>query len=126
MVEQVFCLIKPDIYKRNKIGCILSILESNDFIIKRLYSCLLTYQEAYQYYELYKNQDFFNDLLKYITSGKCIAVLLEKENAVNDLKKLVVYIREKYGIDNMRNAIDSSDSKKDAIREIKLFFNEAW
>jgi nucleoside-diphosphate kinase len=93
----------------------------------------LTKDSAGGFYEVHKARPFFNDLIEYMTSGPCIPIALEKENAVADFRKLIGAtdpalaeegtIRKLYASDKTENVIHGSDSNENADIEISHFFS---
>lgn len=127
------CLIKPCAVKRNLIGAIISIIEQNNFVIKNLKMLTLTNSQAKKFYEIHKNKEFYNDLCAFMTSGPIVAILLEKEQAVNDFRNIIGKtnpleadkgtIRNLFGISLRHNAVHGSDSIENANIEAKFFFD---
>jgi len=93
----------------------------------------LTKESASGFYEVHKERSFFNDLIKYMTSGPCVPIALEKENAVADFRKLIGAtdpaqadegtIRKLYAESVERNIVHGSDSDENAEIEIAHFFS---
>lgn len=133
-MEKTLFFIKPDAVKRNIVGKILEIIEAEKFKILQLKMMRFDKELASNFYAIHKRKPFFNDLIKYITSSECVASVLGKENAVNELRKLVGEtdplksppgtIRRCYGTDIQRNAVHASDSAENAKREISIIFGD--
>ncbi len=127
-------IIKPDAVKRNLIGEILSVFEKNHLKILDLKMVHLSRQEAEEFYEVHRGKSFFETLVTYMTSGRCIVAALEGENVVARVRKLCgstdpsqadeQTIRGKYGINITMNSVHASDSEESARREVKFFFPE--
>jgi nucleoside-diphosphate kinase len=125
-------LIKPDAFAAKNVGAILNILEQNSFEFKQLKLLKLDRKTAEQFYEMHVGKPFFDDLLGFMTSGSIVAVHVEKENAVENLRKTIGNtnpelaepntIRSLYGKALNRNAVHASDSDENAEREIKIIF----
>ncbi|NIA23792.1 MAG: nucleoside-diphosphate kinase [Proteobacteria bacterium] len=132
MKEKTFCLIKPDAFERTVVGKILSIIESHGFKFVSMRFLHLSETEAQQFYIVHKDKDFYHPLCKYMSSGPVLCMVLEKENAIADLRKLMgttdpkkakkETIRNQFGIDVRHNSIHGADSPKSAEREITFFF----
>jgi nucleoside-diphosphate kinase len=130
--EQTLLLIKPDAVERNLIGEILSRVEKEKFKIVDLKMVQLETEDAKRFYQVHKQKPFFNDLIDSVSSGSVVVALLKKENAVEDLRKLVGItdpkesekgtIRCDFGLDITRNSVHASDSKESARFEIDFFF----
>ncbi len=133
MGNRTLAIIKPDAVKNNKIGEIITIITKAGFKIKALKMTKLTRESAGGFYEIHKEKFFYGELLDYMTSGPCIPIALEKENAVNDFRKVIGStdpaeaaegtIRKLYGKDKSFNAIHGSDSDENAMIEISHFFS---
>ncbi len=101
--------------------------------LKHIKMTRLTKESAGGFYEVHKERPFFNDLIKYMTSGPCVPIALEKENAVADFRKLIGAtdpskaedgtIRKLYAENVERNIIHGSDSDENAKIEISHFFS---
>lgn len=132
--ELTLLLIKPDAVERNLIGEILSRVEREKFKILNLKMVQLKAEDAKRFYQVHQDKPFFNDLIEFVSTGSVVAVLLKKENAVRDLRKLVGNtdpqkseqgtIRYAYGLDVTRNSVHASDSEESAKFEIDFFFNK--
>ena len=132
--KKTLLLIKPDAVKRNLIGEIVSRVEGAKFKIMALKMVRLGAEDADKFYQVHREKPFFNDLIQSITSGDVVVVLLEKENAVQDLRRLVGNtdpresekgtIRSDLGLDLTRNSVHASDSEETAKFEIDFFFAE--
>jgi nucleoside-diphosphate kinase len=127
-------LIKPNATVRNLSGEIIKIIEDNRFHIKHLKSISMAGGLAEKFYEEHQDKEFYDKLIEFMKSGRIIAAILEKCNAVEDLRKLVGStdpaeadpgtIRYLYGETVRLNAVHASDCPKSAEREIKLIFPE--
>ena len=132
MTNKTLAIIKPDAVKRNLIGKIISIIEENDFVVSQIKSYHLNAVEAETFYEIHKGKPFFEALIDYMTSGKIIVLLLHKNNAVSQFRKLIGNtnpelansgtIRKLYAVNQTQNSIHGSDSDINANVEIKFFF----
>lgn len=125
-------LIKPDATERHLIGAILKMVEEDGFQIEELKEFYLTDALASEFYAEHREKVFYHSLVEYMKSGKIIAVILKKENAVISLRKLAGVtnpaeaeagtIRATYGESAQRNSVHASDSPESAVREINLIF----
>ena len=132
MTNKTLAIIKPDALKRNLIGKIISIIEENDFVVSQIKSYHLNAVEAETFYEIHKGKSFFESLIDYMTSGKIIVLLLHKNNAVSQFRKLIGNtnpeladsgtIRKLYAVNQTQNSIHGSDSDINANVEINFFF----
>lgn len=125
-------LIKPNVTKKNKIGAVLKIIESANFKIKELKTFKMTQLIAQEFYQEHIGKPFFESLVEFMTSEKIVAAILEKENAVKELRNVVGNtnpekadygtVRKIFGENVQENAVHASDSKKSAKREISIIF----
>ena len=132
MTNKTLAIIKPDAVKRNLIGKIISIIEENGFVVSQIKSYHLNAVEAETFYEIHKGKSFFESLIDYMTSGKIIVLLLQKNNAVSEFRKLIGNtnpeladsgtIRKLYAVNQTQNSIHGSDSDINAKVEINFFF----
>tara|TARA_B100000427_G_C15350461_1_gene525219 strand:+ start:43 stop:444 length:402 start_codon:yes stop_codon:yes gene_type:complete len=132
MTNKTLAIIKPDAVKRNLIGKIINIIEENDFVVSQVKSYHLNAVEAETFYEIHKGKSFFESLIDYMTSGKIIVLLLHKNNAVSEFRKLIGNtnpeladsgtIRKLYAVNQTQNSIHGSDSDINAKMEINFFF----
>ncbi|URA09788.1 nucleoside-diphosphate kinase [Thermospira aquatica] len=133
-LERTFAMIKPDAVKAGNIGHILTMIEKERFKIIYLQMLKLTEKSVRLFYAEHVEKPFFPSLLEFTLSGKVVAMVLEKENAIEDFRKLMGAtdpkkaakgtIRHTYGTEMPANAIHGSDSRESAKREITIFFGE--
>lgn len=131
-MEKTLLIIKPDAVRRNLIGKIISMCEENGFKVLNIKMEKLTRKKAESFYKVHKGKDFFENLVNYITSGYVVAILLEKEKAIETLRELVGAtdpkkakkgtIRHLFGISITENSVHASDSKESFEYEVKHFF----
>ena len=131
--NRTFTMIKPDAMQKQYAGLILAHIEKAGFKIIMMKTTHLTKSEAEEFYSIHKDRPFFNDLINYITSGTIIVAILEKENAVEDFRKLIGNtdpsqaeegtIRKLYAKSIDANAIHGSDSDENAKIEGDFHFN---
>ena len=125
-------MIKPDAVQENHIGGILHMMEEGGFRIVELQKLNLTPERAGQFYAVHAERPFYNDLVKYMSSGPIVAAVLEKDNAVADFRTLIGAtnpaqaaegtIRKKYAKSIEANAVHGSDSDENAQIEADFFF----
>ncbi|MFA3783216.1 nucleoside-diphosphate kinase [Melioribacteraceae bacterium 4301-Me] len=133
MSNKTLAILKPDCIRKNLIGEVILKITEAGFEIKGLKMVKLTEASAKGFYEIHKNKPFFNDLIKYMTSGPCVPIVLEKENAVEEFRKLIGAtdpakaaegtIRKLYATSIQENIIHGSDSDENAQKEINHFFS---
>lgn len=132
MIEKSFVLIKPDAVERNLIGKILDCYESNNLKIVAMKLFKVDKSLAEKHYEEHKEKVFYDNLIKYITRSPLCAVILEGENAVEEVRRIngatdpekaeEGTIRKLFAVNKTENSVHSSDSKTSAEREIALWF----
>jgi len=127
-------MIKPRANRENLTAPILKEIFEGGFRIIALKTIQLNKYQAEKFYAVHKERSFFPELIEFMTSGPIVAIVLEKENAVESLRDLMGAtnpeeategtIRKNYGLDKQQNAIHGADSKENALREIQFFFSE--
>lgn len=130
--NRTFTMIKPDAVQDNHIGAITQMIEEGGFRVVAMKKTLLTPERAGKFYEVHQERPFYADLVKYMSSGPIVAMILEKENAVVDFRKLIGAtnpaqaeegtIRKKYAKSMEANAVHGSDSDENARIEGDFFF----
>lgn len=131
-MEKSLVLIKPDAVKKNIIGNIIRIYESNGLKVINLKMEKITREFASEHYKEHKGKKFYGKLLEFITSGPLVAMILEGENAIEKIREVngstnpeeakEGTIRYIYAENNRENCVHASDSIDSANREIKLWF----
>ncbi len=129
-----FAMIKPSACRKNHVGPILAMINQAGFRISAIRSTKLTKEEAETFYEMHRGKDFFDSLCSFMSSGPIIALLLEKENAIEDFRKLIGNtnpemaeegtIRKMFAESLQKNAVHGSDSVENMKREADFFFNQ--
>jgi nucleoside-diphosphate kinase len=132
MKQRTLAIIKPDSIEKQVIGDIIQRIQNAGFKILGMKYTRLTEAQAKAFYEVHKDKPFFESLVKYMTSGPVVPIALEKENAIEDFRKLIGStdpakaeegtIRKLYGTNIERNAIHGSDSPENGEREVAFFF----
>ena len=133
-IEQTLSIIKPDAVERNLDNEIKQMFIQKGFTIFKEKKIQIEKSEAEKFYKVHETKPFYNDLCSYLSSGPIIAMVLEKENAVIDNRKLMGAtnpkdaedgtIRKKYGISIDKNSVHGSDSVENAKKEIDFFFRD--
>ena len=135
MIERTLCIIKPDAVEQNATGNIIAMIQKAGFKILAMKMIRLTPAQAGAFYEIHKEKPFYQDLINYMISGPIVPIALEKENAVEDYRKLIGStnpenadegtVRKLYGTSIERNAVHGSDSPENGIIEVNFFFSRA-
>ncbi|WP_461044527.1 nucleoside-diphosphate kinase [Spirosoma harenae] len=130
--NRTFTMIKPDAVEAGHTGAIIKHIEEAGFRIVAIKKTQLTSERAGQFYAVHRERPFYNDLRTYMSSGAIIPMILEKENAVTDFRKLIGAtnpaqaeegtIRKLYAKSMEANAIHGSDSDENAEIESNFFF----
>ena len=133
MTNRTFTMIKPDAMNRGYAGAILDRIIKEGFRFKALKMTKLTPGKAGEFYAIHKERPFYDELVEFMSSGPIIAAILEKENAVNDFRKLIGAtdpakaeegtIRKLYAASVGENAIHGSDSDENAKIEGDFMFS---
>ena len=133
-VERTLTILKPDCVRKNLIGEVISRIQEAGFRIVAMKMTRLTKDTAGGFYAVHKERPFFDELVEFMSSGPCVPMILEKENAIEDLRQLMGRtdpqeaqagtIRRLYGRDKQKNAIHGSDSPDNAEKESNLFFSQ--
>lgn len=134
MAQRTYAMIKPHAVKAKNIGNIINMIEQNGFTIVGMKKMKLTKELAEQFYAVHKDKPFFEELVTNIIDGPIVAMVLEKDNAIEDWRALMGEtdskkaapgtIRQQFGIDISLNAVHGSDAPETAEQEIKLIFPE--
>ena len=129
---KTFFMIKPDGVQRNLVGEIISRVEAKGFSITKIQMMTISKELAEQHYGEHKDKPFFNDLVSFITSGPVVAMQVEGENVVLQIRNLMGAtnpsestpgsIRGDLATELDKNVVHGSDSDESAERELSLFF----
>ena len=128
-------IVKPDAFGAGKAGKIIAHLEQQGFKVKAARVLHLSDAQAKEFYAVHKERPFYGSLVSFMTSGPCMPLVLEKEDAVAALRQAIGAtdpaqaeegtVRKLYAESKERNAIHASDSDENAEREARFFFAEA-
>jgi nucleoside-diphosphate kinase len=128
-------IIKPDAIAGGKTGPIMAHLQQAGFVTRAARMMRLTRAEAGAFYEVHKGRPFYSELVEFMTSGPCLPMALEREDAVMHLRTVIGAtdpaeaapgtIRKLFAESKGKNAIHASDSAENAAREVAFFFTEA-
>ena len=133
-LEQTLSIIKPDAVERNLENEIKEMFKKQGFSILKEKKIQIEKSEAEKFYKVHETKPFYNDLCDYLSSGPIVVMVLQKENAILENRKLMGAtnpidaeegtIRKKYGISIDKNSVHGSDSSENAQIEIDFFFND--
>jgi nucleoside-diphosphate kinase len=131
--NKTLAIIKPDAVSESNTGKIITMILDAGFKIKAMKLVKLTKEAAQGFYAVHKGKVFFDELIDYMTSGPCLPIALEKENAVEDYRKLIGAtdpakadegtVRKLFAKNIQFNAVHGSDSDENAAKEISYFFS---
>ena len=134
MGNKTFAIIKPDAVKAGNTGKIYDRIIQAEFHIMSAKLLKLTEEQARGFYAVHEERPFFSDLIKFMTSGPCMVLALQKDNAVLENRKLMGAtnpkdaddgtLRKKYGISIDKNSVHGSDSVENAKVELDFFFKD--
>jgi len=132
LTERTFSIIKPDAVAAGNAGAILSRIEAARFRVVALRMRSLTLAEAEGFYHVHAARPFFGSLCAFMSSGRCVTMVLERENAIAHLREIMGAtdpakaapgtIRKDFAASIERNAIHGSDAPETAAFEISYFF----
>lgn len=131
--NRTFTMIKPDAVKNGHTGAILNDIIAGGFKIVAMKYTRLSAEKAGEFYAVHKERPFYGELVDFMSSGPIVAAILEKENAVEDFRKLIGHtdpskaepgtIRNKYAKSIDANAVHGSDSDENAEIEGNFYFS---
>ncbi|MFH1845731.1 MAG: nucleoside-diphosphate kinase [bacterium] len=136
MMEQTYCMLKPEILAapEQRIGVILGMLNNNGFRITAMAMRQLDRATVQEFYAEHAGKEFFGRLVEYISSGPVLAMRLEREDGVAQLRELIGStdpaqaaagtVRRLYGTSLTQNGIHASANLEDSARELRIIFGE--
>ena len=130
--RRTLTIVKPDAFGAGKAGLIIALLEKSGFQLKAARVVHLTESQAGQFYEVHKGRPFYAELVNFMSSGPCMPLVLERDDAVSTLRTVIGAtdpaeaadgtVRKLYAESKGRNAIHASDSDDNAAIESAFFF----
>ncbi len=130
--NRTLTIVKPDAFGAGKAGKIIAHLENEGFRVRAARVMHLTQAQAGEFYAVHRERPFFGSLTKFMTSGPCMPLLLQRADAVATLRRAIGAtdpaeaeagtVRKLYAESKERNAIHASDSDENAERESRFFF----
>jgi nucleoside-diphosphate kinase len=131
---QTLTILKPDCVQKRLIGKVIDHLLNAGFKIVAMKMLHLTRQSAGEFYAVHKERPFFPDLLDFMTESEVVPMILEKDNAITNLRKTIGAtdpaeaeegtVRKLYAENKQNNIIHASDSEENAKIEISFFFSQ--
>ena len=134
MRERTLAILKPDCVRKNLTGEVLVRIEKAGFKILGMKKIKLTKETASAFYGVHKGKPFYDGLVEFMSSGACVPIALEKENAIADFRTLIGAtdpaqadpgtIRKLYAANKGENIVHGSDSAENGKIEIAFLFSE--
>ena len=134
-VERTLAIIKPDCVRQGAIGEVIRRIEAAGFKILAFKMVTMTKKEAEGFYAVHKGKPFFDELTDFMSSGPCVPMVLEKENAIEDYRTLIGKtdpaeadegtVRKDMASSKGQNCVHGSDSVDNGILEASYFFPES-
>ena len=133
-VERTLAILKPDCVRKNLQGEVIARIQKAGFKILGMRQLRLTKETAGAFYAVHKGRPFYDGLVEFMSSGPCMAIALQKENAVNDFRTLIGAtdpkdavegtIRKLFADNKGENIVHGSDSPENGKIEVSFFFSE--
>ena len=133
MVERTLAILKPDCVHKKLIGEVIARIQKAGFKIIGMKMTRLTKETASRLYAIHRGKAFFEGLVEFMSSGPCVVITLENENAVEEFRKLIGAtdpkdaapgtIRKDFADSKSENIVHGSDSPENAKSEIKFLFS---
>jgi len=133
MSNKTLAILKPDCLERNLVGKAIDFILNKGFKIQAMKMLHLSQTEAERFYAIHKSKPFYGELIKYMSSGPCIPMVLQKENAVESFREVIGTtdpskaaentLRRLYAKNTQCNTVHGSDSEENAQKEIAFFFS---
>ena len=133
--QRTLAILKPDCVRKNLTGEVIKRIQEAGFEVKAMKMTRLTKDTAGGFYAVHKERPFFGELVDFMTSGPCVPIVLEKENAVEDFRKLIGAtdpaeadegtVRKDFADSKGENIVHGSDSEENGRIEAAYFFSES-
>lgn len=133
-IERTLAILKPDCVRKNLQGEVIARIQKAGFKILGMKQLRLTSDTAGAFYAVHKGRPFYDGLVEFMSSGSCMPIALEKENAVSDFRKLIGAtdpkeaaegtIRKLFADNKGENIVHGSDSPENGKIEVAFFFSE--
>jgi nucleoside-diphosphate kinase len=133
--QQTLAILKPDCVQKRLMGEVIRRIQQGNFEIQAMKMIRLTKVTAGAFYAVHRERPFYDDLVRFMCSGPCVPIILEKENAVKEFRSLIGAtdpaeaqqgtIRADFAGSIQKNIIHGSDSIENGLKETRFFFSEA-
>ncbi len=134
MIERTLAILKPDCIRRHLAGEVIARIEKAGFRVLAMKTVKLTNETAGAFYAVHRGRPFYEGLVEFMSSGQCVPIALEKENAVADFRKLIGAtdpkdadpgtVRRDLATNKGENIVHGSDSVENGRTEIAFFFSD--
>ena len=131
-MSYTLAIVKPDAIETGKAGLIIAHLEREGFVLRAARLVRLTRAQAGAFYEVHRERPFYADLVAFMSSGPCLPMVLERQDAVAHFRRVIGAtdpkdaaegtVRKLYAESKGRNAVHGSDSDENAAAEVSFFF----
>lgn len=132
-MERTLTILKPDCVRKQLIGAVIDQIERAGFRVVAMKKIRLTQETAGEFYAVHRERPFYGELVEFMSSGPCVPIILEKENAVADFRTLIGAtdpaqadagtVRKLYADSKGENIVHGSDSEENAAIEAGFFFS---
>ena len=132
--ELTLAILKPDCVKKNLVGEVIRRIQDEGFTVLGLKMTRLSKEQARAFYAVHRDKPFYDDLTDFMTSGPCVPIALEKENAIGDFRALIGAtnpeeapegtIRADFADSVETNIVHGSDSVENGRQEVSFFFSK--
>jgi nucleoside-diphosphate kinase len=133
--QRTLAILKPDCVRKNLQGAVIAHIQKAGFRVLGMKQVRLTKEQAGAFYAVHKERPFYKELVEFMTSGPCVPVALEKDNAVADFRTTIGAtdpkeaapgtIRKLYADSKGENIVHGSDSEENGRAEVAFFFSSA-
>ncbi|MEM0365932.1 MAG: nucleoside-diphosphate kinase [Acidilobaceae archaeon] len=133
-IERTLIVIKPDAVRRGLVGEIISRFEKKGFKIRALKMLWMTREQAEEFYSVHRGKGFYEELVKFASSGPIVALIIEGDSAINVARQMIGVtdgrkaqpgtIRGDYSLSILENVIHASDSEESYMKEVKVIFTD--
>ena len=135
VIQKTLVVIKPDAIRRHLVGKIVTRFEEKGFELLELRLQLFSEEKAKEFYDVHREKTFFHELVSFISSDKTVACILEGNDAINVVRKMIGQtksfeaspgtVRGDYGLGVTDNIIHASDSHESFLKESKIIFGRS-
>ncbi|MEM0490966.1 MAG: nucleoside-diphosphate kinase [Acidilobaceae archaeon] len=133
-IERTLIVIKPDAVRRGLVGEIISRFEKKGFKIRALKMLWMTREQAEEFYSVHRGKGFYEELVKFASSGPIVALIIEGDSAISVARQMIGVtdgrkaqpgtIRGDYSLSILENVIHASDSEESYMKEVKVIFTD--